>query len=162
MRSHRLSTTARNQSRVSEIDLERFYLAATRTCALDTSGSPTNGAVGLLFHLNIPAIPVRIGINILALAFLKKFREKGEWTEAFYPDSDSKGRKAMVRWARLVVLFHLILVAVSVVFGLWPLLIIITLGSFIANWWRYFVVFAQLSRWTRAHSRLLPRTLLHR
>lgn len=95
------------------------------------------------FTVNIPAIPVRIGTNILALAFLNKFREKGEWTEAIYPESDIQGRKVMVRWARLVVLFHLALVAVSMVFGLWPLPIIVTLGSFIANWWRYFVVFAQ-------------------
>ena len=95
------------------------------------------------FTLNIPGIPVRVGTNILSLAFLKRFREKGEWTETLYPESDTSGRRTMVRWARLVVLFHLVLVALSVVFGLWPLPIIITLASFIANWWRYLVVFAQ-------------------
>ena len=107
--------------------------------------NPTLKALFLLgqFTINLQAIRIRVGINIFALAFLNKFREKGEWTEALYPESDVAGRKRMRWWARLVVLFHTTLVIVSALLGLWSLPIVITLGIFIANWWRYFVVFSQ-------------------
>ena len=105
--------------------------------------NPSLNALLLFFQFtfNVPALRVRIGTNIFALAFLKQFREKGEWTEALYPETEVKARRQAINWARTVVLFHAALITVSIVFGLWPLIFILTFGSFIANWWRYFIGF---------------------
>jgi fatty acid desaturase len=70
------------------------------------------------------------------LAFSRKFSK--EWLDAVYADQPEARRKS-VRWAQVVLLFNAAVVAVSIVFGLWPLLLIITFAPFIANWLRYFV-----------------------
>jgi len=94
-----------------------------------------------LFTFNIRALGERIGRNFLALAFLKHFREKGEWGAALYPESEVAARRQAVTWGRIVVLFHAVLIATSIVFSLWPLPLLITFGSFVGNWWRYFIGF---------------------
>ncbi|HUI71335.1 MAG TPA: fatty acid desaturase, partial [Spirochaetia bacterium] len=48
-------------------------------------------------------------------------------------------RRTSIRWAWTILLFHAAVVVVSVVFGLWPLALIVTFAPFIANWLRYFV-----------------------
>jgi len=48
-------------------------------------------------------------------------------------------RKKSVSWARLILLFHAAVVAVSIIFRLWPLPLVVTFAPFIANWLRYFV-----------------------
>ncbi len=65
-------------------------------------------------------------------------RPGDEWMKAVYEDQ-GEALRASVRWARLVVLFHVVLVAVSIVFRLWMLPIVVTLAPFFANWLRYFV-----------------------
>ena len=70
------------------------------------------------------------------LAFSGRFRK--EWLEAVYADQEEARRKS-INWARLILLFHLAVVVVSVVFKLWPLPLLVTFASFIANWLRYFV-----------------------
>jgi fatty acid desaturase len=81
-----------------------------------------------------PLIPTIRGT--LKLAFTGTFHR--EWLEAVYEDQE-KERNTSISWARLLVLFHLALIVVSIVFKLWLLPILITFAPFIANWWRYFV-----------------------
>ncbi|MGA2480254.1 MAG: fatty acid desaturase [Spirochaetia bacterium] len=70
------------------------------------------------------------------LAFSGRYSK--EWLEAVYADQEEARRKS-ITWARLILLFHCALIAVSIVFQLWPLLLVVTFASFIANWLRYFV-----------------------
>jgi fatty acid desaturase len=70
------------------------------------------------------------------LAFTGSFGK--EWLQAVY-EGQEQARKKSVNWARLVLLFHAALIAVSVVFRLWMLPVVVTLAPFIANWLRYFI-----------------------
>ena len=51
----------------------------------------------------------------------------------------AEARRKSINWARLVLLFHVAVVVVSIVFRLWPLPLVVTFAAFIANWLRYFV-----------------------
>ena len=63
---------------------------------------------------------------------------KLEWLAAVYADHPGERRKA-VRWARVILLFHGSVLALAIIFQLWLLPVLISLGPFIANWWRYLV-----------------------
>ncbi|HUI70863.1 MAG TPA: fatty acid desaturase [Spirochaetia bacterium] len=83
---------------------------------------------------SFPIIP-----NIKAtvkLAFTGKYSH--EWLEAVYVGQE-EARKRSIRWARTILAFNLAIIAVSVVFRLWPLPLIVTLAPFTANLWRYLV-----------------------
>ncbi len=81
-----------------------------------------------------PIIPI-IG-GTVKLAFSGKFGK--EWLEAVFADQ-KEARKKAINWARMILLFHLGLMVVSIVFKLWPLPVLVTFAPFIANWLRYFV-----------------------
>ena len=81
-----------------------------------------------------PMIPV-IGAT-LKLAFTSKFEK--EWLETVF-EGQEEARKKAINWARWILVFHLVLLAVSIIFKLWMLPVLVTLAPFIANWWRYFV-----------------------
>ena len=70
------------------------------------------------------------------LAFTGRFSK--EWLEAVYADQPEARRKS-VAWARIILLFHAVVVAVSIAFGWWPLMLVVTFAPFTANWLRYFV-----------------------
>jgi fatty acid desaturase len=70
------------------------------------------------------------------LAFSGKFSK--EWLEAVYADQEA-GRRKSVNWARLMLLFHAAVIAVSIVFKLWMLPLLVTFAPFTANWLRYFI-----------------------
>ena len=72
----------------------------------------------------------------MKLAFSGRFSK--EWLEAVYADQQEARRKS-ITWARVILVFHLAVIAVSIVFRLWPLPLVVTFASFIANWLRYFV-----------------------
>jgi fatty acid desaturase len=61
-----------------------------------------------------------------------------EWIRDLY-QGESEEHQRSVKWARLVLLFHLSIVVIAVIFELWALVIIISLHIFIGNWLRYFV-----------------------
>ncbi len=97
-----------------------------------------------LFTFNLVGAPnepyshplVRNVGGALRLAFTG--RHGKEWLEAVY-EGQEPARRVSVTWARLLVLFNAALVAVSIVFRLWMLPVLITLAPCIANWLRYFV-----------------------
>ena len=70
------------------------------------------------------------------LAFTGRFSK--EWLEAVYADQ-AEARRKSVTWARLLLLFHAAVIAVSIVFQLWVLPLVVTFAPFIANWLRYFI-----------------------
>jgi fatty acid desaturase len=74
--------------------------------------------------------------GMVKTAFAGRFNKP--WLEEVYADQP-EARKKSIAWARLTLAFHAALVAVSVVFRLWPLPLLVTFASFIANWLRYFV-----------------------
>jgi fatty acid desaturase len=78
------------------------------------------------------------GTFVLALTGTFRLFFKPEWSEAIFTD-DPEGRRRAVNWARIVVLFHLAVLACAIVFDLWSLPLVITLGSFVATWWRFVV-----------------------
>jgi fatty acid desaturase len=65
-------------------------------------------------------------------------RQGKEWLKAVYEGHEEELRRA-ANWARVVVLFNAAIIAVTIVFRLWPLALIVTIAPFTANWWRYFV-----------------------
>jgi fatty acid desaturase len=70
------------------------------------------------------------------LAFSGKFWR--EWSESVFAD-DKPARAQARRWAWILLVFHAAVLAVAIVFRLWLLIPLVTLGPFIANWWMYFV-----------------------
>ncbi len=70
------------------------------------------------------------------LAFTGKFTK--EWLEACYADQP-EARRRSIAWAWTLLVFHAAVIVVSIVFALWPLMLLITFASFIGNWLRYFV-----------------------
>ena len=61
---------------------------------------------------------------------------KEAWLAAVYAGHPEERRKS-VRWARLILLFHALVLATAVVFGFWLLPVLVSLPIFIANFWRY-------------------------
>jgi fatty acid desaturase len=74
--------------------------------------------------------------SMLRVAFLRRFGD--EWSEAVFAGQDAALKKA-VTWARVYLLFHLCVIAGSLLLHLWMLPVLLTFGTFFANWLRYFV-----------------------
>ncbi len=55
---------------------------------------------------------------------------EGEWENALFPPTAVAERRALFRWARLHLLGHAVIVAVSLYFGLWLVPVLITLAPF--------------------------------
>jgi fatty acid desaturase len=89
----------------------------------------------LLFTLNVENLWNSLRWTA-KLAFSGKFWR--EWSEAVFAD-DAGARAQARRWAWLLLVFHAAVIAVSVIFHLWLLPVLVTAGAFIANWWMYFV-----------------------
>lgn len=60
-----------------------------------------------------------------------------------FPESDPQGRRAVVRSARQLVLGHTALAVLFLLAGLWPLILIVTLAPFFAQWLNLLVAFPQ-------------------
>jgi fatty acid desaturase len=59
---------------------------------------------------------------------------KTEWEKRIFPPEDRKGYRAMVNWARIVLIGQTILAVVFVVTGNWILLFLVTFAPFCATW----------------------------
>lgn len=71
------------------------------------------------------------------LAFTGKFWN--EWSEAIFPPEQKVARKKAIVFARCILVFHAGVIAVSIIFKLWMLPVVVSLPMFIANWWGYFI-----------------------
>ena len=97
-----------------------------------------------LFTINVTGGFATRGLDITILGILKTafggysvFSTPG-WLEALYAERPEARRRA-VNWARLVLTIHVSVAVVSIVYGLWIIPIIFSLGPNIANWLAYFV-----------------------
>jgi fatty acid desaturase len=59
---------------------------------------------------------------------------RGEWQLALFPPSDEAARRPLVRWARIMLIGHVAIVAVSAVTGLWQLAVVTTFARFYGGW----------------------------
>jgi fatty acid desaturase len=89
-----------------------------------------------LFTFNFPGLWAQLKATV-RLAFLGKLWN--EWSEAVVPAEDAGARRKARAWAWTILVFHAALIAVSVVFQLWLLPVLVTFGMYLANWWSYFV-----------------------
>ncbi len=76
--------------------------------------------------------------DVVRTAFGGYRQDKGEWFPALYADQPAERRRA-VRWARLLLAFHLSVLVLAVVLELWLLPVLVSLPVFTANALRYFV-----------------------
>ena len=83
-------------------------------------------------------IPIVRGTILTALDRYDPKGPKGEWIEAVYAGHPDARRRSVV-WARVLLLFHLAVIAGAIAFKLWLLPVLLTLPVFTANWLRYFV-----------------------
>ena len=65
-----------------------------------------------------------------------------EWLEAVHSDQ-SEQKLASIRWSRILLAFHLLVLALTILTELWVLPIIITIPSYTANWLSYFLGLTQ-------------------
>jgi len=66
-------------------------------------------------------------------------RIKGEWADIILPPSDTSGRRAVIRWSRVLLVGHLLLAGVFIATGQWIFLFLVTFGSFYAEWLNYLI-----------------------
>ena len=56
------------------------------------------------------------------------------WESILFPPENVDGRRRLFRWDRTQLLLHASLVATSLYFGWWQLIVLVTMGSFYGNW----------------------------
>ncbi len=59
---------------------------------------------------------------------------RGEWGKILFSDENIKERKKVVSWARFLLFGHIVLIIMFITTGQWPLVFIITIAPFFANW----------------------------
>ena len=65
-----------------------------------------------------------------------------EWLEAVHSDQ-SEQKSASIRWSRILLTFHILVLTLAILTGLWILPFIITIPSYTANWLSYFLGLTQ-------------------
>lgn len=66
---------------------------------------------------------------------------RGQWGAQLFPDQAS--RRAVIRFARIILFGHLAMAAAFVASGHWPLLLLVTFATFIADWLNKTLALAQ-------------------
>ena len=61
-------------------------------------------------------------------------RLRGEWETALFPESERDDRRRLFRWARILLVGHAAIVAVSLASGIWLLAVVTTFARFY-GWW---------------------------
>lgn len=104
---------------------------------------PWNGIICCSFIFNVVGglesngfLPI-VG-NTLRTACGQYRTNKGSWFPNLYADQNAE-RKRAVTWARLILLFHLSVLAIAIIFQLWLLPVLLSLPIFFGNWLKYFV-----------------------
>jgi fatty acid desaturase len=64
-------------------------------------------------------------------------RLEGEWENILFPASNPAQRRRLFTWARILLVGHTLLAAVSIYFGFWLLPVLITLAPFYGGWLLY-------------------------
>ena len=61
----------------------------------------------------------------------------GEWANQLFPPEDISRRRALFNWARILLVGHALIVAISLALGLWMIPIVVTLAPFYAGGFQY-------------------------
>ena len=133
----------------------RFFFLVQILTLNFTGGPHTAGLIPIIGYtvktaLNRPSPAVR-GTN---------GSPKDAWLAAVYAGHPEERRKS-VRWARMILLFHALVLATAIVFGLWLLPVLVSLPIFIANFWRYVTQPADALRAAHQRGRLSQVRALH-
>jgi fatty acid desaturase len=78
--------------------------------------------------------PVRLYTVLRDTIRMARGRFEGQWELISLPESDSLRRRAAVRWARMLLLGHGIIVVVSLWRGWWMVPVVVTLAPFYGGW----------------------------
>ncbi|MDX2227577.1 MAG: fatty acid desaturase [Verrucomicrobiae bacterium] len=86
--------------------------------------------------------------DMLKVALLSNLRYafgriEGEWEHRILPESNRPLRQDLAHWSRFVLIGHLVLLAVFIYFKLWPMIVLVTLATYIGNWLNFLVGFPQ-------------------
>ncbi len=77
-------------------------------------------------------------IRFMAAAAFGNLRHDGffksAWLNRVVPETDAKGRRELIRWARVVFFGHLALATLFILTGHWFLIVIVNLGTFYCGW----------------------------
>ncbi len=76
----------------------------------------------------------RVFKEIVRLSF---GRLQGEWEHALFPESAIENRRRLFTWARILLVGHALLIAVSLYFHLWLVPVLVTLAPFYGGWLLY-------------------------
>ncbi len=68
---------------------------------------------------------------------------ENEWEQALFPPEHAAGRRALFRWARLLLAGHLLILVVSLIQGWWMLPLLLTLAPFYGGGFQYLLNEAQ-------------------
>jgi len=68
---------------------------------------------------------------------------ENEWEQALFPPENAAGRRALFRWARLLLAGHALIVAASLIQGWWMLPVLLTLAPFYGGGFQYLLNEAQ-------------------
>ncbi len=68
---------------------------------------------------------------------------ENDWEQALFPPEHAAGRRALFRWARLLLAGHLLILAVSLIQGWWMLPLLLTLAPFYGGGFQYLLNEAQ-------------------
>ena len=72
--------------------------------------------------------------RVKGVARLAFGRLDGEWEHMLFPRQDVQKRQALFNWARILLVGHLLLTAISLALGFWLLPVLITLAPFYGGW----------------------------
>ena len=75
--------------------------------------------------------------NAFRVAITGTYRD--EWSARIFTPEQDKAFRRTIRWQRLMVAIHVIVLIVSIIFGLWMVPVLVSLGRFIGSWWIFFI-----------------------
>jgi fatty acid desaturase len=61
----------------------------------------------------------------------------GQWEEILFPEGAVAQRRDLFNWARIILVGHLLIVTVSLYYGLWMVPVVVTLAPFYGGWLQY-------------------------
>jgi fatty acid desaturase len=90
-------------------------------------------------------------------------RLNGEWEHALFPEADTAQRRRLYRWARITLLGHAAIIAISAITGFWLIAVLTTGAIFYGRWVFFLNTYSQHTglRDNVADFRLCTRTIVH-
>ncbi|MCH2118500.1 MAG: fatty acid desaturase [Pirellulales bacterium] len=73
----------------------------------------------------------------------KNFPLESEWQMCLFPREDIRERRRLFNWARVLLIGHVAIATVSICFGLWQVLVLVTFAPFYGRWLWYLCVVPQ-------------------